>query len=152
MAKLSPVRQTYYYHESASRVFQALTDPKLLVKWFVDKAVVTPKRGGAYRLTWAGGYSMRGRIESIEAPNHLTVEWVDRMEGGREFETVAHFELKKRGRGTLLSVTHRGFKSGKKWVQLYGAVQSGWAYYLTNLRSVLEHQTDLRATADSLGG
>jgi hypothetical protein len=48
-------------------------------------------------------------------------------------------------------LTHRGFKSGKKWIALYGSIQSGWTFYLTNLRSVLERGVDLRRKFDVLG-
>jgi uncharacterized protein YndB with AHSA1/START domain len=112
--------------------------------------VVALRKGGSYRLTWAAGYTMRGKVRSADPPKQLSVRWIDRFEGGRVFETDARFSFSRRGKGTQLTVTHRGFKSGKKWVALYGAIQSGWAYYLTNLRSVLEHGVDLRSNRDAL--
>jgi len=151
MAKSPTIQQTFYYAVPPERVYAALTEPAELVRWFADQAKVAAKKGGAYRLTWSTGYTMRGRVKRAEAGKALVVDWVDRFEGGKVFETEARFALAKRGRGTQLSVTHRGFKSGKKWVALYGAVQSGWAYYLTNLRSVLEHGIDLRSDRDALG-
>jgi uncharacterized protein YndB with AHSA1/START domain len=151
MAKPPPLRHTYYFAASPARVFAALTDPALLTKWFVEKAVVTPRPGGAYRLSWGAGFSMKGKIEEFSAPKRMTVTWVDRLEGGKTFETQARFSLTKKGKGTLLEVTHRGFKSGKKWLALHGAVQSGWAYYLMNLKSVLDHGIDLRSPSDALG-
>lgn len=151
MAKIPRIRQTYYLAVPRERVFTALIDPKELAGWFVEKAVVTPRKGGSFRLTWPGGFSMRGKIRKIEPPSLLEVDWIDRLEGGRIFPTRARLELGKQGRGTLLVVTHRGFKSGKAWVALYGAIQSGWAMYLMNLRSYLEHDTDLRSARDRLG-
>jgi uncharacterized protein YndB with AHSA1/START domain len=151
MAKVPLIRQSYYYAIPPAQVFSALTEPRQLAKWFVEKAVVTPKKGASFRLTWRGGYTMKGRINAIAPPKTLDLKWIDRFEGGKTFETEAQFALTKKGKGTLLSLTHRGFKSGKKWVTLYGGIQSGWAYYLTNLRSVLEHGVDLRSEFDSLG-
>ncbi len=150
MAKIPRVRQTYQFAASPERVFAALTEPGQLVKWFAEKASVTPRKGGAYRLTW-GDYTMRGRVEAIDAPKKLSLAWIDRFPGGKLFETEAEFSLAKRGKGTVLSLTHRGFKAGKKWVALYGSVQSGWAYYLLNLKSFLDHGTDLRSAHDALG-
>jgi len=150
MAKPGAVRQSYQLAAPPARVFSALTDPKELKRWFVAKAVVTPRKGGSYRLDWGGGYAMRGKIIAIEPPKLLRLRWIDRLEGAKVFETEARFTLVKRGKGTLLSIEHRGFKSGKKWVQLHGGVASGWAYYLLNLKSVLDHGTDLRSDHDRL--
>jgi len=151
MAKIPPIEQTFYYAVPPDRLFAAFTDPTVLTKWFVEKAVITPRKGSTFRFTWAGEYTMRGKVKNVVPPQKLTLTWVDRFERGKVFETEARFVFTKRGRGTQLSLIHRGFKSGKKWVALYGAIQSGWAYYLTNLRSVLEHGVDLRSDRDTLG-
>ena len=127
MAKIPRIQQTYYLAAPRERVFAALTEPKKITEWFSEKAVVTPRPGGSYRLTWPGGFSMRGKIRKIGPPGLLEVDWIDRLGGRKVFETRARFELTRKGRGTLLVVTHRGFKSGKDWIQLYGAINSGWA-------------------------
>jgi len=151
MAKVPAIKQTFYYAVPPERAYAAFTDPDEITRWFADKAKISPKKGGAYRLTWSAGYTMRGRVKSVVPGKELEVDWIDRFEDGKVFETEAHFAFAKRGRGTQLTVTHRGFKSGKKWLGLYGSIQSGWAYYLTNLRSVLEHGIDLRSDRDALG-
>lgn len=151
MVKTPTIEQTFYYAVAPERVYAAFTEPSELTRWFADQAKVAAKKGGAYRLTWSTGYTMRGKVKRAEPGKELVVTWVDRFEGGRVFETEARFTFAKRGRGTQLKVTHRGFKSGKRWIALYGAIQSGWAYYLTNLRSVVEHGIDLRSDRDALG-
>ncbi len=151
MAKIPTIEHRFYYSASPRAVFAALTDPKQLTKWFVGKAVVGLREGGPYRLAWTGGYSMRGRVLAVEAPRKLRIEWNDRFPGKKVRTTEARFTVEKRGRGTLLTVSHRGFRSGKSWIALYGGVESGWAYYLTNLRAYLEHGIDLRSELDQLG-
>jgi uncharacterized protein YndB with AHSA1/START domain len=150
MAKPPTIQQTYVFTAPPARVFAALTEPKLLTKWFVEKASLTPRKGGNFRLSWGHAATMRGKVLEIEPSKKLYLQWVDRFDGGRVFETEARFEIAKHGRGAKLTVTHRGFKSGKKWVALHGMISSGWAYYLQNLRSVLDHGTDLRSPSDSL--
>jgi uncharacterized protein YndB with AHSA1/START domain len=150
MAKPPAVRQVYIFVAPPARVFAALTDAKQIPKWFAAKATVTPRKGGRYRLSWGAAYTMRGKVLDIQPSKMLRLAWVDRLDGGKEFATEARFELAKHGRGTKLTVTHRGFKSGKKWVALHGAVSSGWAYYLMNLKSVLDHGTDLRSPSDAI--
>jgi uncharacterized protein YndB with AHSA1/START domain len=148
MAKAPPIEQTYYYAARPSEVFAALTEPDRLATWFLDSARISLKKGGSFRFVWQGGYSIRGKVKKVDPEKLLVLAWIDRFESGKVFETEARFDLEKKGKGTLLTVTHRGFKKGPKWVQLYGAIQSGWAHYLTNLRSVLEHDTDLRSPHD----
>jgi len=151
MAKVPSIQQTYYLSSPPSKVFAALTDPDQLTRWFVEKASMNPKEGGSFRLSWGAGFSMRGKVRTFDPPKKLHLAWIDHLEGGKVFETEARFTLKKKGRGTLLTINHRGFKSGKQWIALYGAIQSGWAYYLSNLKSVLDHGVDLRSAHDALG-
>jgi uncharacterized protein YndB with AHSA1/START domain len=150
MAKPPPIHQEYVLSAPPARVFASLTDPKLLTKWFVAKASLTARKGGNFRLSWGSRYTMRGKVLEIEAPRRLRLAWVDHFDSGKVMETEARFELVKHGRGTKLLLTHRGFKSGKKWVALHGGIASGWAYYLMNLKSVLDHGTDLRSPSDAL--
>lgn len=151
MAKIPAIKHTFYYAVPPARLFAALTEPDELAKWFVEKATITLKKGSGFRLTWPGGYTMRGRVENVDPPKKLALAWIDRFDRGKVLETEVRFTLSKRGKGTVLELTHRGFKSGKKWVALYGGIESGWAYYLMNLRSVLEHGIDLRSDKDVLG-
>ena len=150
MAKVPSIEHTFYYRASRARVFAALTEPDQLARWFVDKAAITPKKGAPFRFRWKS-YTLRGRVRSVDPPGKLVLTWVDRFGKEKPLETEARIELHRHGPGTRLTLTHRGFRSGKKWIALYGAIEAGWAYYLTNLRSVLEHGTDLRSDLDVLG-
>lgn len=149
MAKPPAVEQTFYYAVPPAEVFAALSEPKGLRRWFLEDAVLQPKRGTSFRFTWRGGYTMKGKVLRARAGRSLELAWVDKF-GGKVFKTAARFDLARKGSGTVLQLTHRGFKSGKKWTALYGAVGAGWAYYLTNLRSVLEHGVDLRSDLDEI--
>ncbi len=151
MAKIPPIHQQFYYAVPPARVYAALTEPRHLAEWFLEKATFVPKEGAPFRFVWRGGFSMKGRVKAVDPGKKLYLVWVDKTEGGKVLETEARFELERQGKGTLLSLTHRGFKSGKKWVVLFGGIQSGWAYYLMNLKSVLEHGIDLRTDSDRLG-
>jgi uncharacterized protein YndB with AHSA1/START domain len=150
MAKIPSIEQTYLIAAPPAKVFAALTRPRDLSRWFVESAVVELRKGGAYRLTWSAEFSMKGKVRSFSSPTKLVLDWHDRMPDGTTFDTVARIKLRRRGNGTVLTVTHEGFRSGKAWVRIFGGVNSGWAYYLQNLKSVLEHGTDLRNATDQL--
>ena len=147
-SKKRVIEQEYYYDATPEVVFRALTVPKELKKWFLSDAKISPKEGSSYTFTWEGGFSHAGKVERVEPGRKLVLSWPDKIKG-KLYETQAAFTLKKKGKGTLLKVKHTGFKKGDNWIWLFGAVQSGWAYYLTNLKSVLSRGTDLRSEFDS---
>jgi len=142
------IEQEYYYDAAPDAVFRALTVPKELVKWFLKDAKIKPKEGSSYTFIWEGGFSHKGVVEKVEAGRRLVLSWPDTFDG-KVYETKASFTITKKGRGTLLKLKHTGFKDGDDWIWLFGAIQSGWAYYLTNLKSVLANGTDLRSKFDS---
>jgi uncharacterized protein YndB with AHSA1/START domain len=142
------VRQRYYYDADPDKVFRALTKPKRLTKWFLKDAKIKPKEGSSYTFTWGDGASHTGRVERVVPARSLVLTWPDTIKG-KLYKTQVSFTLTKKGKGTLLEVAHDGFKEGPDWVWLYGAIQSGWAYYLTNLKSVLEEGVDLRSGYDN---
>ena len=47
MPKSFVIEQAYYFEAPFEKVFQALTDSKMLVKWFLSKAKVVPEKGGS---------------------------------------------------------------------------------------------------------
>ena len=151
MARTRPlvVEQEYYFEASPRKVFAALTKPKKLVKWFLVDAKIKPKEGTGYTFTWEGGASHVGKVKKVVIDRALVLTWPDNIKG-KIYETEATFTLRPKGDGTLLKITHVGFKEGDDWIWLYGAVQSGWAYYMTNLKSVLMEGVDLRSKHDKI--
>jgi len=147
-SKKRVIEQEYYYDVTPETVFRALTVPKELAKWFLKDAKIKPKEGSSYTFNWQGDFSHTGKVETVEPSRKLVLSWPDKIKG-KVYETKAAFTLKKKGKGTLLKLKHTGFKKGDDWIWLYGAIQSGWAYYLTNLKSVLTQGTDLRSKFDS---
>jgi uncharacterized protein YndB with AHSA1/START domain len=141
------VRQSYLYRTSPRRLFRALTDPEQIVGWFLAKADLPLEKGSDYRFEWSGGYSHTGKVLDVVPDRRLVLEWPNGA-GARRFLTRVTFTLRRAGRGTFLTVRHTGFPATLYGIEQYGGTQSGWAYYLLNLRSVLEHQRDLRSPRD----
>lgn len=144
MTKSFTAEQSYYFRASPREVFQAMTDPKILVKWFLSKAKVVPKKGGSYSFDWIGGYHMTGRIKRFETNSTVSFSWHDKMPNGKMVETTASFHISKKGRGTVLKLRHSGFKDPEHFAEC----SSRWAYYLTNMKSVLNEGVDLRSKHD----
>jgi len=144
MTKTYTAAQSYYFKAPPKKVFQALTDPKVLVKWFLTNAKLEPKKGGVYEFDWIGGYHMTGMVKQFEADKAVSFSWNDKMPSGGMVVTTASFEVKKKGSGTIVRLKHSGFKDPEHFAEC----SSRWAYYLTNLKSVLDRGKDLRSKYD----
>ncbi len=142
------VKQRYFIKAQPNRVFKALTEPSLLGKWFVASAKFSPRPGGNYTFNWGGEMSQSGKVLSYVRDQSLSLSWPQVQRGKPLGMTRATFRLKPKDNGTILDVNHTGFKSGTLWNENYSAVCSGWAYFLMNLKSVLQQGRDLRAEQD----
>ena len=91
---------------------------------------------------------MAGRVKRVAAGREVAYAWRDNIGKGKKAKAVAEFKVSKKGGGSMLKLNHGGFGDSKSWVELYGAIQSGWAYYLTNLKSVIQNGKDLRSEYD----
>jgi uncharacterized protein YndB with AHSA1/START domain len=138
------VRQSYQIHAPVTRVFRALTEPSELTKWFLGEATLPHRRGEAYQFVWKGGYRLEGRVLEYVANRRLSLTWPSDRLG----DTRLTFTVRRSGRGTRLTLRHSGYKTSRPWLEMYGGTQWGWAYYLMNLKSVLEHGHDLRDPSD----
>ena len=147
MAKPPPVEAKYYLETTPDKVFDAISNPETLTKWFLSSAKIKPVKGSTYTFKWQGGFTHKGKVKKATKNKSLALTWPDEFKG-KTFETEVEFTLRPKGKGTVLKVRHTGFKKGDDWLWLYGAIQSGWAYYLMNLKSLLGQGVDLRSEHD----
>jgi uncharacterized protein YndB with AHSA1/START domain len=141
-------QQSYFYEKPLSTVFRAVSDPHQIVRWFVAKADLPARKGAAYRFEWPGGYSHAGKVLEFARNRRLTLSWPNGPPDRRFFTRVT-FSVRRAGSGTFLTVRHIGFPGTRVGIEQYGGSQSGWAYYLVNLRSVLCFGRDLRSPRDA---
>ena len=84
------------YEYSRDRVFQAWTDPEMLVRWVGPKDMTPlevtfdPRVGGRYRMVMAPGSVIAGEITEFLAPQRLAYTWVfiSAQPDGSETRTV----------------------------------------------------------------
>jgi uncharacterized protein YndB with AHSA1/START domain len=145
LAKSFVIEQTYCFEAPPDKVFQALTDPKMLEEWFLSKAKLVLKEGGSYSFDWIGGYHMTGTVKGLRKNKAVSYSWTDKLESGEVAETTASFEVAKKGDGTLLELRHTGFTDPTHFAEC----SSRWGYYLMNLKSVIDRGNDLRSEYDS---
>jgi uncharacterized protein YndB with AHSA1/START domain len=87
---------------------------------------------------------MTGKVKRFEPNRTISLSWIDRLKNGKVAQTTASFEVMKKGSGTLLRLHHTGFRDPEHFADC----SSRWGYYLTNMKSVLDHRTDLRSRYD----
>ncbi len=135
MRSLPDIEQTFFMKAPPSRVFAALTDSKELVNWFAAKASVDDVEGGRFSFVFKNGFVWEGKLSDFKVNKSVSFPWI---------EGTVSFSLLKKKNGTLLKLRSGGFET----VDVMSQSSGGWSYYLTNLKSVLEHGTDLRSKED----
>ncbi len=121
----------------AVSVFAYLSDSTKIRGWLADQAVLDPQFGGKFHFRWKDQDPVDGVVTEYIAANTLALTW---KHPGDEAETQVKFKLSPQGGQTLVELEHRGFASA---ADLEKAVKS-WVFYLENLKSVIENQTDMR--------
>ena len=87
---------------------------------------------------------MTSKVKKFDKNKTVSFVWIDKMSDGDIAKTTASFDVAKKGKGTLLQLRHTGFKNPEHFADC----SSRWAYYLTNMKSVLDHGQDLRSRHD----
>lgn len=146
--KTRTIRQQYYIRASPKKVFKAISEPERLTRWFLKDAQLSPRKRGKYSFTWQGGYAHSGQVVEFVRGKSLTLTWP--QYDGKELlgETKLKMTVEPKGDGSLLKIQHSGYPKHERWVDLYAGTHSGWAYFMMNLKSVLEHGNDLRSKHD----
>jgi uncharacterized protein YndB with AHSA1/START domain len=145
--KTRTIRLWAFIHASPTKVFKAVSEPELLSHWLLDRATLSPRKGGRYAFTWEAGPTHTGTVLEFVRGKRITLSW---RRPGMEDQLVSKLGLSvepKKG-GTVLKLTHSGFPIQKRWVDLFGGAIQGWTYFLMNLKSYLNHGHDLRSPDD----
>ena len=139
------IEQEITIHAPAERIFDALTNPSELLKWWsaeskfrTVQAQIDLRPGGRWLLVVDGdcktGKTSRvtGEYREIDRPYLLTYTWVRDQEDG--VETLVRWELNEVGKVTTVRVTHSGLIT-----ESLRARNDGWSLVLGLLQAHLEH-------------
>jgi uncharacterized protein YndB with AHSA1/START domain len=116
------------------RVFQALTTPEQLARWWqghggISRAQFDLRPGGAYRLEFTMGEGkiavVHGVVHEVNPPRRLVMTWFSPDDP--DMETLLSFDLEPLARGTRLKLRHTGFTTPKAlddheqgWIEALG--------------------------------
>ena len=131
------IEKELFIKATPQRVFQALTEKEVLERWFLVKAELDLRPGGAIRFEWGPDAVEIGKILMCEPPHRLSYTW----EAMEPSPTTITFELTAENGGTRLRLTHTGMGEGEDWDSYYTSVNGGWSAHLADLTSWLETGT-----------
>jgi uncharacterized protein YndB with AHSA1/START domain len=134
---------------SPDALWQAITEPLEVTRWFASHAEIQPGTGGRWMTSWDGNWPWNMDIEIWEPNRHLRL--IDRQ--GRPYDAKGEavntsvaplpiaidWYLEARGGSTRLRLVHSGFGRGGAWDDEYEGVSVGWPLELNGLKHYLEH-------------
>ncbi len=145
-------------------VWKVLTEAEELTRWFPTNAVVDPRPGGTFVVSWDGDWEWNTTITDWQPLQRLRM--VDRQSrpfdaDGRPIadaapvELVLDYTLEAHGARTVLRLVHSGFGHGSNWDDELDGVTWGWntelrvlRHYLERHRGRVRHLGWARATSD----
>jgi uncharacterized protein YndB with AHSA1/START domain len=114
------------------RVWQIITDPVCVARWFGNSAEIDLRPGGPLRFGWDGHGPFHGVVERVDPPREFAYRWVHEAGvpvSGQSVETRVSFSLSEVDGGTLVRLVESGFADE----QHYKENAEGWTEELADL-------------------
>jgi len=135
-----------------SRVWQAITDPAELVRWFPLEAEASPGPGGSLTYRWGPDIAIGCRIETWDPPRHLRTTWSEPVDprdpAGRARAPLAvDWHIEGRAGHTVLRLVHSGFGPDARGDEEFDGTRRGWTFELGSLQHYLAHHAGRKREA-----
>jgi uncharacterized protein YndB with AHSA1/START domain len=127
-ATTAPIVRSVEVGTTPERLFELLTDPAALVRWWPDVAELEPRLGGPVRMTFRGGKSVvTGEVTRYEPPHGLAFTWI-RAESP-DVTTHVDFTVTALAPGrSRVEVVHSGWAGAP--LELRPLHDAGWKHFL----------------------
>lgn len=139
------VRRTIRIAAPVEKVWQAVTEPAHISKWFGQAAFAGSHAGALGTLTWPGRDPIPVRIEAVDAPRLVSYRWGNDDASGvvpdsldDQTSTVFTFTLVEVDGGTELTVVETGFENTSDPAANLVDHRGGWNDELDKLVALLE--------------
>lgn len=120
-------------------VWKALTEGDQLQNWFpVSASVTRPGPGGVVTFSWGPDTTWATTVDAWKPGEH--VRWVnDDILGPNSGTRMAvDYYLATEGGKTRLRLVQSAFGESEGWDDMFAGMETGWTYFLYNLRLYLE--------------
>jgi uncharacterized protein YndB with AHSA1/START domain len=136
MSTTTDVTQSVEVDAPRERVWQLLTDPGELPKWWPDAAQLEPRVGGEVVLNFGPG-DVSGEVTQWEPPSALGFTWeASNMPGVRLHVAFTVDDLG--GERSRVNVVHTGFAEAPAEVR--ESAVGGWAHFLPRLAEAVKRE------------
>jgi uncharacterized protein YndB with AHSA1/START domain len=148
---MTPTKKTIehvrYLDLPPERVYRALTDARQLEGWFPSKVETDVRVGGRIKFRFEAlgptadfhDHDREGVFTELVPGKRVAYTW--RLPEG---ETLVTWDLKPKGSGTEIRLTHSGFGDSPQWRKHLEDHSGGWGFFLDNLAAVVKGQPDGR--------
>jgi uncharacterized protein YndB with AHSA1/START domain len=116
------------------RVFEVMTTPEGLDRWWTERASGTPREGAEYELGFGPEYQWRARVSRCTPGTEFEIEMTQAAPDW--LGTRVGFRLDAEGDITWVRFHHRGWPDSNEH---YRVSCNCWAMYLRILRRYIEH-------------
>ena len=118
-------------------VWKAITEAAQVGNWFApDVTGAGSGVGSTLSLSWGSGVEFTTTIGAWEPSKH--VRWVNDDLFGPGTSLVADWHITTEAGKTRLRIVQSGFGEFDGWDDFFGGIDTGWRYFLHNLRVYLE--------------
>ncbi len=139
------VRRTIRIEAPLEKVWQAVTQPEHISRWFGRTELTGAGVGAAGTITFEGYGAVPLRVEAIDEPNSVSYRWGNDDASGappeqldEERATVFTFTLEPLDDGTQLTVVETGFERTSAPLDNLRDHGRGWVEELDKLVALLE--------------
>jgi uncharacterized protein YndB with AHSA1/START domain len=119
---------------SPDRVFDVISTPDGLDRWWTLRSSGEPRRGATFELRFGPDYDWRAVVRRYEPDEHFELEMTEAHPDW--LGTRLQFDLRPADEGTQLKFTHVGWPADNEH---YRVSCYCWAMYLRLLRRAIEH-------------
>lgn len=131
-------KQRVFIRAKREKVYRAWTDEREIVKWFCEKAAIEPRKGGRLYFEWLGNDKLDSTVITARKPSKFVFPF-----GGKSVEVAISLSAVKGG--TVVQLHQYNMTTSPRMkVNMHMGCKEGWAFFLANLKSWLEHGVDLR--------
>jgi uncharacterized protein YndB with AHSA1/START domain len=135
------LKKSISINASRSKVWDALTKPELIKKYFFGTECITDWKKGSpilYKGIWEGkAYEDKGNILDIEKEKFILYNYWSSFSGTEDIQAnyaVIKYELSSEKAATILTIIQEGFKSQES----LNHSEQNWSYVLEGLKKMVE--------------
>lgn len=115
----------------AQDVWDHLTDPDLLVRWWPNRAQTDPVPEGAYALEWDAGMRLTGTYREVDPPRRLVWTWA--WDHETDPPRLVVMDLDETDGVTRLGIRHEAHDEEEQ-----ASYREGWEHFLGRLAALIE--------------